>query len=126
MNRTTIAAVVAAMALGAAPCVQAQGGLTSPLRNTPAERFNEEDNRMLVAAARKALEEAPENQPVDWANPATNHRGDATVTKSFESQGRACKELRLRNEADGRRGESRVNACQVDGKWRLVGSSQVK
>jgi surface antigen len=73
----------------------------------------------------KALEEAPENQPMGWINPATNHRGDATITKKFESRGRSCKEVRLRNEAGGRHGESRVSACLVDGRWRLMGSSQL-
>ena len=126
MNRTAVALMVAVMALGSAlPGARAQS-LAPLFKNTPAERFNEEDNRMLLAAARKALDGAPQDQAVDWANPATNHRGDVTVMKSFESQGRPCKELRLRNEADGRQGESRLNACQVDGKWRLVGSSQLK
>ena len=126
MNRTAIALMVAVMALCTVLSAARAQSLAPLFKNTPAERFNEEDNRMLVAAARQALDQAPENQPVDWANPATNHRGDATVMKSFESQGRPCKELRLRNEADGRQGESRLNACHVDGKWRLVGSSQLK
>jgi len=63
------------------------------------------------------------NRLAPESKPATNHRGDATVTKNIDSQGRACKELRLRNEAGGRRGESNFNACLVDGQWRLVGSA---
>jgi surface antigen len=124
MKRALHAAIVAAATLGAAAtCAYAQIG--SVFKGTPAELFNEEDSRRLVAAMNKALDEGLENQPVAWSNPKTNHRGDATVTKSFESKGRACKEVRLRNEAGGRKGESNVSACQVDGRWRLMGSSQL-
>jgi hypothetical protein len=32
----------------------------------------------------------------------------------------------VRNEAAGRKGETQMTACQVDGKWRLLSSSQLK
>jgi surface antigen len=124
MKRTGYIAVASAVALsGALQVAHAQIG--SVIKGTPAELFNQEDNRRLAAALRKALDEGIDNEPVNWENPATSHRGDATVVKRFQSQGRACKELRLRNEAGSRRGESRVNACQVDGRWMLMGSSQI-
>jgi surface antigen len=125
--KTMYAALALALAAAVSGTAGAQGGgIASIFRNTPAERFNEQDYNLLLAATHKALDDAPKDQPVEWANSATNHRGDVTATRIFESKGRACKELRLRNEADGRKGESIVNWCQVDGTWRLLSSSQLK
>lgn len=122
MKRRRALALLAAAAwcTGAA----AQRGMGSLIKGTPEELFTEQDNALRLEALGKAAE-APPGDPVSWSNGATSHRGDVTVTRAFESQGRPCKELRLRNEAGNRKGESRVNACQVDGKWRLVGSSQL-
>ena len=123
MKRTVHAVIAAAAILAAAAPAHAQ--IASIFKGTPAERFNQEDNRRLVEAVKTALDEGGENQPVGWINPQTNHRGDATVTKTFQAKGRACKEVRLRNEAGGRSGESNLTACQIDGQWRLLGSSQL-
>ena|ERR1700741_791183 len=111
-------------------------GLSSPqaaaqtwiglLKNTPAERFDDEDLRLFLDHARKALNEAPDNQPVSWENPKTRHRGDITVMKSFEYKGLRCKELRVRNEAQGRKGDNTFNLCNAEGKWRLLSASQLK
>jgi len=43
---------------------------------------------------------------------------------SYESKGRRCRELRVQNEGDGRKGDNNFNLCNVDGKWRLVGAPQ--
>jgi len=48
------------------------------------------------------------------------------VLRSFESKGRPCKDLRLRNQAQGRKGESKPTLCRVEGKWRLLSASQLK
>jgi surface antigen len=104
----------------------AQGGVHSLLKDTPAERFTRQDTELMMDAVNKTLEGAPQDQPVAWANPATSASGDVTMMRAFESRGRACKELRVRNEAAGRKGETQMTACQVDGKWRLLSSSQLK
>jgi len=96
------------------------------LKNTPAERFDDEDLKLFLDAARKTLNEAPENQPVTWQNPATRHSGELTVLRSFEWQGRPCKEVRVRHQADGRKSDNNSSLCRVDGKWRLVAPSQLK
>jgi surface antigen len=94
----------------------------SVLKNTPAERFDEEDIRLFLEAARKTLNETPDNQPVTWQNPATKAGGELTVLKSYESKGQACKALRVRNQAAGRKNDVTLNACKVENRWRLVGS----
>lgn len=114
-----------AAALAVCPPAAAQNWI-GLLKNTPAERFDEEDLRLFLDHARKALNEAPDNQPVSWENPKTRHRGDLTVTRSFEYKNLPCKELRVRNEAQGRKGDNTFNLCKADGKWRLLSASQLK
>jgi surface antigen len=96
------------------------------LKNTPAERFDEEDLKLFLDAARRTLNEAPDNQPVTWENPATKHGGELTVLRTFEWQGRPCKEVRVRHHAAGRKSDNTSNLCRVEGKWRLVSASQLK
>ena len=96
------------------------------LKNTPAERFDEEDLRLFLDASRKALNEAPDKQTIAWENPKSGARGDLTVLRSFESKGRPCKELLLHNQAQGRKGGGRMSLCTVDGKWRLLSAEQLK
>jgi surface antigen len=108
----------------ASPAALAQNWI-GLLKNTPAERFDEEDIHLFLDASRKALNEAPDNQPQSWENPKTRARGEITVLRSFESKGRPCKEVRVRNEAQGRKGDNKLNLCKVDGKWRLLSASQL-
>jgi surface antigen len=96
------------------------------LKNTPAEQFDEDDLRIFMDAGRKALNEAPDNQSVTWENPKTRSRGEITVLRSFESKGRPCREVRVRNQAGGRKGDNTLNLCKVEEKWRLLSVPQMK
>jgi surface antigen len=93
------------------------------LKNTPAERFDEEDLRLFLDMGRKALNETPDNQPLAWENPKTRAGGEITVLRTFESKGRPCKEVRVRNHAQGRKGDNKLSLCKVDDKWRLLSAS---
>lgn len=90
------------------------------LKNSPGERFDEEDLQLFITTARRVVNEAPDNQTVSWENPDTKHHGDFTILKSYEKDGRSCKRVRVRNEADGRKATSVVDACKVEGRWRLI------
>jgi surface antigen len=116
-----LAAVLAALASAAA--AQNWVGI---LKNTPAERFDEDDLRLFLDASRKALNESPDKQAQSWENPKTRAHGDITVLKSFEWKGLPCKEVRVRSEAQGRKGDNTLNVCKKDDKWRFVGASQLK
>ena len=94
------------------------------LKNSPAERFDEDDLQLFLSTARKTVNEAPDNQTVSWENPETKHHGDFTILKSFEKDGQTCKRVRVRNEADGRKASSVVDACKIGAKWRLIGAPQ--
>ena len=91
------------------------------LKNSPAELFDDEDLRLFLDAARKALDEGAEKQAFPWQNAKTGHRGEFTVLRTFQSQGRDCKRVGVHNEAQGRKSDMRHNLCKVDGRWRLVG-----
>jgi len=96
MKLLTTALFATACAL-AAPGAAAQNWVTL-LKNTPAESFDDEDLRLFLDTARKALDGgAPENQPLGWENPKSRNRGEITVLRSFEWKGRSCKEVRVRH-----------------------------
>ena len=95
------------------------------LKNGPAERFDAEDLRMFMDTAQKALAEGKDDETLSWENPKTRARGDITVLRSFEWKTNPCKEVRIRNQAQGRKGDVNFGMCQVDGKWRLLSSSQM-
>jgi len=121
--RLWIAAALAVTCAVAAPAARAQ--FVSLLKGGPAEYFDDADMRMFLDVARKALDDAPDNETLAWQNPKSGHHGDITVLKRFESKGHACKELRVRNEAQGRKSDMRHNLCNIDGKWRLVAKSKL-
>jgi surface antigen len=96
------------------------------LKNTPAERFDEEDLRLFLDNGRKALAEGKVNETSSWENPKTRARGEITVLRNYESKGRPCRDVRMYNEAQGRKNTSELSLCQVEGKWRLVTAPQPK
>jgi surface antigen len=92
------------------------------MKNTPFERFDEDDLQMFLENARKTLNGAPDKQTVTWENPDTKHGGDFTVLKTWQKDGLTCRQLHVRTQADTRKGNSVVSACQVKGKWKLIGA----
>jgi surface antigen len=116
--------LIIALALALASSA-ASAQFVNMLKGGPAELFDDTDLRMFLDAARKTLDESGDNQTLAWKNPQNGHGGDLTVLKQFESKGRQCKLVRVRNEAEGRKSDMRHNVCRVDGKWRLVGKSQL-
>jgi surface antigen len=117
--------IIAALVLGAAsPVANAQW--VALLKNGPAERFDDEDLKIFLDTARKALAEGKDNETLSWENPKTSSRGEITVLRRFEWKTHPCKEVKVHNEAQGRKGTNDFKLCQVDGKWRLLSTSQTK
>ena len=96
------------------------------LKNGPAERFDDEDLRLFMDTGRKALAEGADNQTFSWENPKTRARGDITVVRRFEWKSHPCRELKVHNEAQGRKGDTGFHLCRVDGRWRALSPSQAK
>ena len=88
--------------------------------------FDEEDLRLFMENARKALDEGKENQTLSWENAKTRARGEVTVVRLFDWNKLPCREVRITNETPGRKGTNTRHLCQVDGKWRLVSASQLR
>lgn len=118
--RISLGILVTAFALSASPAYAVNW--ISVLKNTPAERFDEEDIKLFLEAGRKALDETPDNQSVSWQNPNTKAGGELTVLKGYESKGNSCKEVRVRNHAEGRKNDVTLSFCKVENRWRLVGA----
>lgn len=121
MKRYIAAFFVAALACGTT-LAQVSGGL---LRGGPAEIFDEKELRLLMDTAYQALDRPTNNEKFGFENPNTGHRGDVTVVRAFDSRGRTCKEVQVHTEGNGRKGDNTLYFCSVEGKWRLVGDSQL-
>lgn len=109
-----------AIVLAAASSAAGAQNWVGLLKNTPAERFDEDDLRIFMDSGRKALNETPDGKTLTWENPKTKAYGEITVVRTYETKGMPCKELRVHSEAGGRKGDSQLNLCKLDGKWRLL------
>jgi surface antigen len=91
------------------------------LKDTPAEKFNEDDMILFLDTARKALNELPEGQSLSWENPETKAHGTITVEISGTRSGQTCKRLGIENVAGNRQAKSALDLCMgKDGKWELM------
>ncbi|HEX6018614.1 MAG TPA: RT0821/Lpp0805 family surface protein [Burkholderiaceae bacterium] len=115
---------VALLALACAPAM-AQNWI-GLLKDTPAERFDDEDIKLFLDASRKALTEAKAGEGVGWQNPASGSRGELKVLKTFDWQTNPCRQLRVTSETVDRKGSTVLNLCNVQGKWKVLSPSQVK
>jgi len=122
----SIARAVGSAALALACAGAAAQNWVGLLKNTPAERFDEEDLRLFLDASRKALGEAKAGESVAWQNPASGSRGELKVLKTFTWQNHPCRELRVTSEAGDRKGSNVLNLCEVQGKWKVLSRSQLK
>jgi surface antigen len=98
-------------------------GWVALLKNTPAERFDDEDIVMFIAAAKTALDAQGEPQPVTWANPATGSGGSFTeLGRSVAKDGSPCKRMRVAIYAKQRSEKAATrSACKgADGRWRFA------
>ena len=83
--------------------------------------LDERDRRMANDAAQRALETAPSGKPVAWTNPDSGHSGTVTPVRTYESNGRFCREFQQTVTIGGRPEDSFGTACrQPDGSWRIV------
>ena len=96
------------------------------LKNTPAERFSEEDLRLFLDASRKALTESKAGESVTWQNPVSGSRGELKVMKTFTWQDNPCRQLRVHSETTDRKGANTLNLCNVQGKWKVLSASELK
>jgi surface antigen len=94
---------------------------TQFLKETPYAKFSKEDKRLLMQGIDKALAESGEGQTTEWKNEASGASGALTPQKSFERDGRKCREMEVRNRYKTLHGQGVYTFCQDKaGKWQLA------
>jgi surface antigen len=110
--------------LTASSCALAAGWV-SVLKNTPAERFDDEDLQMFLTSARTALNAEGPPKPVVWANPATGSGGSfLEISHSTGAAGAPCKRLKVSTYAKKfpQRSANYTLCRSSQGKWTFVGA----
>lgn len=83
------------------------------------KRLDERDQTAAAEAEQQAL---ARNEPTDWSNPSTDHRGVVEPVRSYSRDGRQCRDYVHTVYIDGRAEDVRGTACQrADGTWEVVG-----
>jgi surface antigen len=114
---------IAIALLCAGPYAGADAGWVALLKNTPAEKFQDDDIRMFLETARQVLEAPGPAETVSWANPETGAGGRFKVLgESVAKDGAPCKRLRFGVYASKAPEKSGTwTACKAaDGRWKLV------
>lgn len=114
-----------AIALSLSGSVVSAAGWVAILKDTPADKFQDEDLEMFLGTARQVLNADDNSQPVEWANPETGAGGSFKVLGQSKSpEGLACKRVRFTVYALKRSPKSSTwTACRTaEGKWRLQGA----
>lgn len=94
------------------------------LSKTPAEKFQDEDLKMFLEAARDALN-AEGTKPVEWSNPKNGTGGSVVVIGDSVRNGLNCRRIRFANYAPGYPNPPKTSttwtACKTaDGRWKLA------
>ena len=116
---------ITALALAATVAPAQAQTWSAVLKDTPAEKFNDEDMRLFNEASDKALNDAAVNETVRWENPATKSRGELKVLKVFTWKDQPCRKIRIHNEARARKATSTLNLCRVSDQWRMVSPTEL-
>lgn len=118
--KSSASLTVALLALAAVPSWAFN---TQFLKETPYTKFSKEDKRLLTQNIDKALAESGDGQTTEWKNEASGASGSLTPQKSFERDGRKCREIEVRNryKALQDQGPGVFIYCQdKSGKWQLT------
>ncbi|MBX9786919.1 MAG: glycine zipper 2TM domain-containing protein [Alphaproteobacteria bacterium] len=70
-----------------------------------------------------ALESSPVGKTSQWRNPDSGNSGSITPTRTYENNGRYCREFNQTVNIGGRTQQAYGTACrQPDGSWQIVGN----
>jgi len=71
--------------------------------------------------AQRTLEGTPTGQTAAWRNPDSGHAYEVTPTRTYQEEGRPCREYTTEAWIDGKRETVRGTACrEPDGSWRAI------
>ena len=120
--------LVVSLALGA--LTAAWSGTTFPISvmfqgNSALADLSPADLDALEAAARRALNEAPDGEPVIWTNPETASTGSVTPLHAEREDAGVCRDLDIAHTVRGKHGRARFTLCKLGyGDWKIVPSLQ--
>lgn len=87
--------------------------------------LDQQDKLMAHAASQRAFEQVPAGQKSQWKNPDTGNSGYITPTKTYQAEGRYCREYTQEITVGNKTEEAYGTACrQPDGSWEIVRSAQ--
>ncbi len=79
------------------------------------------DRRMMQESAQYAMENNRTDQPSEWRNPDNGHYGTVTPKRTYQAEGRYCREYQQTVVIGGREEQAYGRACrQPDGTWKIV------
>src|SRR5215468_10789980 len=82
--------------------------------------LDQRDKRLQAEAAQKALETAPSGQAVAWNNPDSGHSGTVTPVRTYQSDGKYCREYQTTVTIDNKQEKGYGTACrQPDDSWKI-------
>jgi surface antigen len=86
-------------------------------------QLDQADRERSLRTCQTALESAPVGRPAQWRNPDTGNYGSVTPTRTFQENGRYCREFTQSISIAGKPPQTAVGtACrQPDGTWQIVG-----
>jgi surface antigen len=119
---------VASLALAA--LAAAWSGTTSAVSvmfrgNSALAEMSPADLDALEEAARRALNEAADGEPVTWSNPETGSTGSVTPLHAEREDAGVCRDLEIVHTVSGKHGRARLTLCKLGyGDWKIVQPEQ--
>ncbi len=79
------------------------------------------DKLHMARTSATAFERVPTGQTTGWTNPDSGNSGTVTPTRTYQSQGRYCREFQQSVTVGGKTEEAYGTACrQPDGSWEIA------
>ena len=79
------------------------------------------DKMKIQRATQRTLERSRTGQASSWRNPDSGHHGTVTATRTFQNNGRYCREFAQTINVGGKTQKGYGTACrQSDGSWQII------
>ena len=84
-------------------------------------QLDKADRERADRTTQQALENSQTGQVAQWSNPDSGHSGTITPIRTFQRDGRSCRDFKQAIYIDGKVQEATGVACRTpDGSWKIV------